>query len=467
MRIVYCFICCLLFGIQLSAQDIIKKLRTASQIFEKDSQMRHAIYSLYVIDGKTGTVVFDKNAEIGLAPASCQKLITSGAAFELLGREFRYRTDLALGGKTKNQYDQNNTAEILVITSDGDPTFGSWRFETTKADSILKRWASRIRNLGINPFNEIKIYTPGWTYEPTPDGWIWQDIGNYYGAGAEGINWRENQYDMVLKSGNRVGGKVEIVRTKPELMNFQLFSSVIAAERGTGDNAYIYLSKTEPIGRVRGTIPVGENNFTISGSIPSPAFQLLSELDMELLNDSIRAANISVNYLTSEIEKTVVIDSVLSPSLDSINYWFLRRSINLYGEALIKTVAHKKTGIASTEKGVEIVKDFWSHQGIDKAAINIIDGSGLSPQNRVTTNALVKVLQYAKKRQWYNSFYLSLPTYNGMKMKSGSIGGARSFAGYHSSKDGKDYIFAIIVNNYDGSASAMVRKMYQVLDALK
>jgi D-alanyl-D-alanine carboxypeptidase/D-alanyl-D-alanine-endopeptidase (penicillin-binding protein 4) len=54
-----------------------------------------------------------------------------------------------------------------------------------------------------------------------------------------------------------------------------------------------------------------------------------------------------------------------------------------------------------------------------------------------------------------------------MKMKSGSIGGARSFAGYHTSKDGNEYIFAIIVNNYDGSSSAMVRKMYQLLDNLK
>jgi len=165
--------------------------------------------------------------------------------------------------------------------------------------------------------------------------------------------------------------------------------------------------------------------------------------------------------------KVKIFASVTSPTLDSINYWFLRRSINLYGEALVKTIAHEKTGFASTEKGVDLVKDFWSKQGIDKAAINIIDGSGLSPQNRVTTNALVKVLQYAKTRPWYNSFYLSLPTYNGMKMKSGSIGGARSFAGYHIGKDGKEYIFAIIVNNYDGSATAMVRKMYQVLDMLK
>ena len=35
--------------------------------------------------------------------------------------------------------------------------------------------------------------------------------------------------------------------------------------------------------------------------------------------------------------------TLLSPPIDSINYWFLRKSINLYGEVLIKTMARKKT----------------------------------------------------------------------------------------------------------------------------
>ena len=97
----------------------------------------------------------------------------------------------------------------------------------------------------------------------------------------------------------------------------------------------------------------------------------------------------------------------------------------------------------------------------------MIDGSGLSPQNRVTTHAEVKVLQYARTRTWFNAFYNALPEYNGMKMKSGSIGGARAFAGYHTAKDGRQYTFSIIVNNYDGSSSDIVKKMYGVLDLLK
>ncbi len=52
-------------------------------------------------------------------------------------------------------------------------------------------------------------------------------------------------------------------------------------------------------------------------------------------------------------------------------------------------------------------------------------------------------------------------------MKSGTIGGAKSFTGYAKSKSGDKYTFAIIINNYNGSAGEIVKKMYKVLDVLK
>jgi D-alanyl-D-alanine carboxypeptidase/D-alanyl-D-alanine-endopeptidase (penicillin-binding protein 4) len=54
-----------------------------------------------------------------------------------------------------------------------------------------------------------------------------------------------------------------------------------------------------------------------------------------------------------------------------------------------------------------------------------------------------------------------------MKMKSGTIGGSKAFTGYQAGRDGKTYVFAMIINNFDGPASAIVQKMYKVLDELK
>ncbi|TMI83789.1 MAG: hypothetical protein E6H10_07185 [Bacteroidetes bacterium] len=159
--------------------------------------------------------------------------------------------------------------------------------------------------------------------------------------------------------------------------------------------------------------------------------------------------------------------SHFSPPLDSIIYWFLKKSINLYGEALVKTFAYEKKGFGATDSGIVIVKDFWKQKGLDPDELNIRDGSGLSPQDRVTTHAQVEVLKYAAKQSWFPYFFNALPEFNHMKMKSGTISDVKGFCGYHTAGDGTQYIFSFLVNNYNGSTSAVVQKMYKVLDALK
>ena len=120
-----------------------------------------------------------------------------------------------------------------------------------------------------------------------------------------------------------------------------------------------------------------------------------------------------------------------------------------------------------TEKGVELVKDFWKQHGIDTRELHMMDGSGLSPLNRVTAHAQVTVLAYAQKQGWFPAFYEALPVYNGMKMKSGTISGVKGFCGYQTSSDGKEYVFSFLVNNYNGSSSLLIQKMYKVLDNLQ
>jgi len=146
---------------------------------------------------------------------------------------------------------------------------------------------------------------------------------------------------------------------------------------------------------------------------------------------------------------------------------FNKKSINLYGEALIKTFACEKQGYPSTDSGAAIVKRFWKEKGMDENELNIFDGSGLSPLNRVTTHAQVEILKYARSKDWFPYFYDALPEYNSMKMKSGTIRDVKGFCGYQKAKDGKEYIFSFLVNNYNDSAGELVRKMYKVLDDLK
>ena len=301
----------------------------------------------------------------------------------------------------------------------------------------------------------------------TPDGWIWQDIGNYYGAGARALNWRENQYDLHLRSGNNVGDPVEIVRTNPAFLeNFNLTSLTTSAKNGSGDNAYVYLPLNNSYGYVRGTIPVNESDFIISGAIPHPAQQLAITLEAAL--KKIPEEQIAINYpAQKKVDSVRIFYTYTSPPLDSIVYWFLKRSINLYGEALLKTIAYESTKTGETDSGVNVIQSFWNKKNIEPSAMHIIDGSGLSPGNRVTTATLVSVMQYAKKQSWFPSFYDALPEINGIKMKSGSISGAVSYTGFIRSKKGVDYTFAFIINNFEGSTNEARKKMWKLLDVLK
>ena len=439
------------------------RLRKAMDRLEEDSSMRHAIVSLCVLDARTAAVLFQRNSQVGLAPASCQKLFTSIAALDLLGPGYRYVTRVGYSGRIDDGVLHGN----LLLEGSGDPTLGSWRFDSTMEEAVLGRWVRAIGLAGIKSYDgSVVADDDAWGTDAVPGGWIWEDIGNYYGAGAWALNWHENQYDVRLQTGKAVGDPVTIVNLAglKDTVSRLWVNELKTGPARSGDNAYIYLPPHGDIAYVRGTAPLQEAERVISGSMPWPEGRACAQLTEALSKEGVIARH--VMDLRTGMD-TVWIGESDSPPLDSINYWFLRRSINLYGEALIKTLGLEKKGIVSTDTGVTVLQDFWSRRGVDRAALHIIDGSGLSPQNRVTTDGLAHALQYARNRPWYPSFYNALPVFNGMHMKSGSIGGARSFSGYQTGRDGKEYVFSIIVNNYDGPASEAVRRLYKVLDVLK
>jgi D-alanyl-D-alanine carboxypeptidase/D-alanyl-D-alanine-endopeptidase (penicillin-binding protein 4) len=470
-KILVCFLLSV-FAQTGMAQTIAAKLTTAVQQMEADPQLRHAIVSVCVADAQTGKNLYAHNAQLGVAPASSQKIFTSVAAFDLLGKDYRYKTLVGYDGKIENGVLDGN----LHIKGFGDPTLGSWRYNDTREEVVLQKIVSAIQTAGIKKINKYMVLNSEvFGLQPIPGGWIWDDIGNYYGAGCWGLNWHENQYDLLLQPGSKEGDTAHIRDTNPELLALMMINQITTGKKGSGDNGFIYLPPYSYMGFTQGTIPPGSSPFTISGAFSNGPLQLGHALELALHKKSISTEGFKTPFLDPsarvpvmqetaikmpDMQQTII--TLYSPPLDSIVYWFLKKSINLYGEALIRTMAFEKSGQGTTEKGVELLRNFWAERGIDKGALNILDGSGLSPQNRVTTDAQVKALQYARTRPWYNSFYYAMPEYNGMKMKSGSIGGARAFAGYH-----KQYVFSIIVNNYDGSPGEVVKKMYKVLDVLK
>ncbi len=442
------------------AQDLDEKLSVAINSLLADEQFKHSIISMLVVDAATGKKIFDKNSEVGLAPASCQKIITSASAFEILGSDYRYKTGIGYLG------DKKNGIAGLYFIGRGDPSLGSFRYSSTRDTVFMQRLKTALGVAGISSFNGETVFIDSSNILQTiPGGWVWEDIGNYYGAGCAAINWRENQYDIILSPGAREDDPATIKSISPAYTKLTFNNLCKTGPLKSGDNAYIYFGLNKSDNAIHGTIPLGENNFSISGAVPDPQRFFYNAL-YDFLNKS-GLTGIPNGIPVAEKSKQTYLYTYTSPTLDSLNYWFLKKSINLYGEAFVKTIAAEKTKTGSTDAGITFIRDFWSKKGVEKSSLKMIDGSGLSPANRLTTTALVKVLQYAKKQSWFSSFYNALPEMNGIKMKDGYIGGVRSYAGYLRSVTGYEYSFAFIVNNFDGNAGTAREKMWKVLDLLK
>jgi len=454
------------------SQNISGQLDRAIQKLSNDDQFKHAVISLYVIDGRNGNVVFEKNSQLGLSPASCQKVITSASAFELLGKGYQYKTSLDYD----LQIDKGILKGNLYLTGSGDPTLGSDRWNSSSEAVVLKKILNVLqKNKVLAIAGDLVADDTHFTNEPLPVGWVWEDIGNYYGAGAWGLNWRENKFDVTFRTGNAQNELTKIISTKPAavLRDYTFANFVRTGSKQSGDNAFLFSSPFHKNIIARGTVPMTGNGFTISGAMPDPPGIFIKRVNDYLEENGVPVSGNAwsnsarlINNQPTQLGK-FHLGAILSPVLDSINYWFLKKSVNLFGEAFVKTIAFETAKVGSSDTGIALIKEFWSKHGIEKSALKIIDGSGLSPANRITTHSLVTVMQYAKGRPWFASFYNALPEMNGIKMKDGYIGGVRSYTGYLKSKNGSEYIFAFIVNNFDGNAGSVRAKMWTVLDILK
>ncbi|HEY0899762.1 MAG TPA: D-alanyl-D-alanine carboxypeptidase/D-alanyl-D-alanine-endopeptidase, partial [Sphingobacteriaceae bacterium] len=441
------------------AQTLNQKIASAYTAFESDPQLKYGISSLTVLNGTTGEVVFSKNENVGLASASTLKTVTAATAYYLLGPDFQWETSLAYTGNISNGILKGD----LILVGGGDPTLGSWRYSNTKKEVLLNKWVAAIRQAGIRKV-EGQIIGDDRLFgsQTLPVGWTWQDMGNYYGAGPNSLSWHENQFDLQFRAGARVGDPATLLNIDPVMPGVHIVNEVKTGKPGSGDNVYIYSAPYSEIVYLRGTYGIDLKK-TISGSVPDPALQIASELSDTLSQLGMRskgrvstsrkllAAGDSVDFSSAKI-----LAMHQSPALSQVNYWFNQKSINLYGEHLLKTLAWKHGEEISTVEGVKVLQDFWKEKcAIEPAAINIMDGSGLSPGNRITTAAMANILQTIKKEPWFASFYEGLPVYNNMKMKSGTINDVLAYTGYQTSSSGEPLVFSFIVNNYNGSASGV------------
>lgn len=458
------------FHTNVFSQSLAERVGRSFSTFESDRDLRYGIASLTVMNARTGEVVFSKYGNLGMAPASTLKTITLATAYDVLGKDFRYETDLLYSGTIQDGVLQGD----IILRGTGDPSLGSDNFRETKMAVLLKRWTDAIKAAGIKRVQGSIIGDDSmFNGQMAPEGWIWSDMGQYYGSGVSSLNWHENNMRVAFAAKGRVGDRATLLRTVPISPDVEIINEVKIGAAGSGDQVYAYSAPYSTKIMLRGTYGIDLIK-EIEISLPDGAYEAAASLKAALIEQGILIdGGVNTAFLLqsegkNSVSNTQLLDRYLSPDLNQLSYWFLKESINLYGEALLKTAASHVGVATKTSDASAWEQRLWSSKlGIDAGALKIMDGSGLSPENRLSSLAIVQILNDVRKQDWFASYYENIPLVNNMKMKSGTIDGVLGYVGYHTSKDGTPLVFAFLVNNHEGRPSAMRQKMFRMLDSLK
>jgi len=462
---------------QNSFEKVVENLK-------KDKDLRYANYGFCVLDAQTGKIIKELNSETALIPASTLKVITTSAALGILGSNYTYKTDFFYI-QEKDSISNSNTNHICIKGS-GDPSFNSSYFYSN--DSVfLAPILNQFKLKGIEPINGTVTADVSIFDNSISDHWIWGDIGNYFGAGASGLSYRDNKFSLFFKSGsNNTPAYLESIYPTYFSKKIQITSNVNS--NGKDDNAYVYGDPNSYIRVVNGTIPPHKLNYEIEAAMPEPglffANQFLIELKKQRVTNSYTKAIIENLPSTLLKKPNKLIYTYISPKLEKIVYYTNIKSNNHYAESLLKTLGAVKSGKqGTTENGIKAVEDYWRERGIDMASLHMIDGSGLSRANTITTKTQASILsKIYRDKQIYEALNASLPiagkngsmqnlckgtfAENNLRAKTGYINRVRGYCGYVKTKKGTELAFSILVNNYTCSSVEMKLKIEQFLCAL-
>ena len=474
IRIIFTLL--LVFSLSLKANNNITKhefLQYLQELHTEPSLKNSSLsVSIYKDDQKNAWL--DYFGHINLSPASNLKLLVTATGWLVLPKDFTFSTKISTCGNIIN----DTLYGDLYIIGGGDPTLGEDNLFQT-----IQGWREAICDNHIR-YIDGKIVGHAGIFEKeiTPGTWIWEDIGNWYGAGISGLSIHNNLYHLYFSSGKNEGDSTQIIGLFPSIDHLSFINEVLSGSINSGDNAYIYGGNYSYNKHIKGSIPANRKRFSIKGSIPDPAY-----FTAKLLHEELESANIKIyqspmtfyGLIPSSCNDIVTYESrPIREIITQTNFY----SNNLYSESIFKMIG-KKLRNAGSLKGASIsVKQYWKNHGIDLQNISLEDGSGLSRYNSLTTNQLARLLIFMINSPEGYGFEKSLPIVgkqgsvrnirvsrlakDRIRAKSGSIKKVRAYSGYVTTLNNQKVSFSLIINNYNGtyySLNPIIEQFFNII----
>jgi len=362
--------------------------------------------SAVVTDPATGKVLWSQNPDQPSTPASTTKLVTSAAALAALGSGATFTTTVVRGA----------TENSVILVGGGDST------------------------LAVHPF-------PAGVY-PRP-----ATLASLAKATARALKAKGQRTVSLGYDDSRYTG--------PELA-----PGWPAAYVSTGNVTPISALEVDQ-GRLtaEGEPEDDDNPYNLRARTTDPAGMAAAAFAALLTADGIHVTGTLTEQKARHNAKTLA--SIQSPPLSAIVQQMLEESNNVIAENLARQVALKNHQPASYSGAAQAVTAELKHLGIDTSGLHLVDGSGLSPLDKITPATLVKTLQLATSTPKIRPLLAGLPVagFSGtlsagqsvfagiggpalgsVRAKTGNLDTVTTLAGLATDKTGKTLIFAFMAD---------------------
>lgn len=400
------------------------------------------------VDG--GKAMLAVNHARAFKPASVMKLLTTQAALELLGPDYRWITRVYAQGVIEADVLRGD----LVIEGSGDPRF---------AHEDLWRLLTRLRALGLREIRgQLVLDRRLFRVEPQDPAAFDGRPERAYNAGPDALLLDAKAITLLLQP--RSVGQTAQVASEPVLTGFSVEPPMTIDGPCNGVRDQLQ-PKFSPQGlRFGGGLPLSCGERELS-------FHLYTLDHRQYFGAVFRAlwsqlgGTLSGNVIDGELrsdarELTQWVSAPLASQLRDINKF----SNNVMARNLLLSLAARRGDApASSSAAVIRVVEWMKTTGLDSSTLVLQNGSGLAREEKLSAAALASVLQRAWQQPTMPEFVASLPVagvdgtmakrFDGSPLKgrahikTGSLDDVASIAGYVTARSGKRLAVVAMINH--------------------
>lgn len=446
---------CLVFSSTIiNGQTHNEELKEKINEILEDEYFNSTSIAISVYDLTSNEELYTLNDKMLLHPASNMKILTSAAALEFLSPTYVFKTSVFHTGIIMDSVCYGD----IFIVGGFDPDFTTEDLDTL-VFSVKDFGIKEIRgNVYADLSNMDSLF---WG-----NGWMWDD--DPYSSFPYMTPLIINDASVKIAYEPSLIGKPVHFSLVPETDYFDIVNSSITTKEDTSNFEITrnWLERGNKI-FISGDISYRRKPDTVQINIVHPEYYFLYLLKEKLEDNSIGFLGRLDTLSLPEYAKLIYSKGRLfSDVINNLN----KESDNLSAEMTLRVMGLEFSDKpASAEKGVEVIDSLLDRIGLNYEEYKIVDGSGVSHYNLISSELVVELLKYMyyKSPKNYNILKDSFPiagvdgtlknrmrrskAFGNVMAKTGTLSGVSNLSGYLKSADDHDIAFSIFMQNYIGS----------------